>query len=149
MDTKTDNPAQLFSKKIIARRKARLLAIQAVYSLEFHDDLDKMLLDMLDVSKDTGPQYVENKKYFTSLVKKVIELLPEIDAKISSNLDSNWRIERLPKVVKSILRVAFADSEMEIKHDKAMLINEYLELAKLLNHYDEIGFINKLLDKAM
>lgn len=72
--------------------------------------------------------------------------VPTIDEAIS-RLSTNWRLERMPRVDLTILRLA----AFEIIHrgdiPKTVAINEAVELAKRFGAEDSASFVNGILDK--
>ena len=72
-----------------------------------------------------------------------------IDKKIILKLAHNWTIKRLPALVLSILRAGIGDiiNGVLLKNLKtSILINDYLQITKSLNHFSELSFINSVLD---
>lgn len=72
--------------------------------------------------------------------------VPTIDKAIEK-LSTNWRLERMPRVDLTILRLA----AFEILHrgdiPKTVAINEAVELAKRFGAEDSASFVNGILDK--
>ena len=75
------------------------------------------------------------------------ENLEEIDATISQHSDK-WKINRLPKVDLSILRVAVAEIRSADDIPREVSINEAVELAKKFSTEDGSKFINGILSKV-
>ncbi|MDQ1340003.1 MAG: transcription antitermination protein NusB [Campylobacterota bacterium] len=104
-----------------------------------------------NIAKNKEAIYEENKiknkqkEFADNLVSGVMENLVKIDALINSRL-KDWDYDRIGKVDKAILRlgtyeIAFTDT------DKAVIINEALNMAKTLCADESPKFINGLLDK--
>lgn len=136
------------------KRMGRILAIQAVYahvSTNQSNDLNTLLLGVID----TYPQIFGESEKFTkadeklmiTLAKGVFKKQEAVDELISQFLASDWKISRIGRLVLSILRTATYELMDFPETDKAIVINEYLEIAKLFNHDGEVGFINGVLDK--
>ena len=89
-----------------------------------------------------------NEKILVAIVDNVQENLSDIDKIIGANILKSWSIDRLSKVIIAILRCGIC--ELLILHNsyKAILINDYLQIAKSLGHDAEKGFINKILDQV-
>lgn len=153
--TKKPIKTKFLSKKIIANRNSRILAIQGLYLFDINPDLDysQIIFDLLEthdlMATDLKNFQEYNKKYLISLVKNTLAQLNIIDEKISQYLTKEWRLERLPKLVKAILRIGAYEvlnpSEVQVN----MLIDNYLEIAKIFDHSGEVGFINSILDKIL
>ncbi len=67
---------------------------------------------------------------------------------IQPKLAVGWRFERLAKVIQSILLVAVDEMRHSPKEEKAIIISDFLEVAKILSHDGETGFLNSVLDKV-
>lgn len=104
-----------------------------------------------NIAKNKEAVYEENKiknkqkEFADNLVSGVMENLSKIDALINSKL-KDWDYDRIGKVDKAILRlgayeIVFTDT------DKAVIINEALNMAKVLCADESPKFINGLLDK--
>jgi N utilization substance protein B len=146
---------KFYSPKIKAKRYARTLAVQALYTYETYDyniDPSELLIDILAVNDYNLPSPEEKKpidtKYLMQLVKGAINNLPNLDQKAGTYLAEGWKVERLPKLVRNILRIAIHELLTNTTLKPSMIINDYLEIAKLFMHEGEIGFINSVLDKV-
>jgi N utilization substance protein B len=63
-------------------------------------------------------------------------------------LSTNWRIERIPAIDRSILRLAIHELRSGSAPPRAV-IDEALELAKTFSSADAPGFLNGILDAAL
>jgi N utilization substance protein B len=129
---------------------ARILVVQTLYSI---DILNKKK-DIAQISSDYIEYHVEkysnqnlDEKFYYELLNSTIDNTPSIDELIRTNLDKKWKLERLPKLVLAILRVGIADISIMNHLEMATIINDYLQITKSLNHSEELGFINSILDK--
>ena len=66
---------------------------------------------------------------------------------ISSNLNGEWKIDRLPTVITAILSVAISEMSLFPKISINIIVSEYLEIAESFHKIEEIKFINPILDK--
>ena len=66
---------------------------------------------------------------------------------ISSNLNGEWKIDRLPTVITAILSVAIFEMSLFPKISINIIVSEYLEIAESFHKIEEIKFINPILDK--
>lgn len=146
---------QIFSGKILEKRAARILAVQCIYSIisdkasdkstdEKVNDIISIYMNDLSDSKFSKA----NHSYLIKLVRFAVDNKDATEANISLHLSKNWKIERLPKVVLSILKCAVSELFLDKALDREIIINDYLEIAKLFNHEGEVGFINSVLDKV-
>jgi N utilization substance protein B len=165
MENSPDHKAEKhISGKVKSRIASRVLAVQCLYAyynlLENNStpglSLEQLMLNILHSSPDLNrfdPAYEEvtvdyDKKLFSYLVTGTVESLPDLDARISERLAEGWRLERIPQVVKAILRIAMYEIQTSEDLSSAAIINEYLEIAKMFNHEEEAAFINGILDKG-
>lgn len=97
---------------------------------------------------DAVSLYSENNEevgeYAQLLYNGIIEKVDELDDIISSNL-TTWKINRLPKVNLSILRLAVYEMKYVDDVPNSVAINEAIELAKKYSGAEDSGFINGVL----
>lgn len=126
------------------RRKARELALQILYQLDFlYERPTSESLKSLILSSEQS----ENIQGFTEeLIRGTIENLGEIDRVIQEAAE-HWKVERMSAVDRNILR--FTVYEIMYRKDipAAVTINEALEIAKRYSTAESAPFINGLLDK--
>lgn len=128
----------------------RILAVQVIYSMDIlggKKSLVQVASEYITYHTEKYPEQNLNQKFYLNLLKSVYNHLEHIDKKISINLDSSWKLERIPKLVLAILRVGSTEITISKKSQIALIINDYLQTSKSLNHEGEIGFINIILDK--
>ena len=142
----------LYSKKYQDKRSARVLAVQALYAHQYISEgilLDQIIYDLI---KDSKSQDILSKlsdsdeKLVINLARGTEKNIIELKELISKHLSKEWRFDRLGKVMQSILLVAAYELQMNDATDKAVIINEYLEITKMFNHEGESGFVNSVLD---
>ena len=66
---------------------------------------------------------------------------------ISNNLGNTWTLQRLPKVLQALLKVAISEMITYPKTSMGIIITEYLMLAESFSIEKENNFINAILDK--
>ena len=126
------------------RRKARELAVQAVYSWQ---------LSQNDVSDVEVHFITDNAKrrfdieYFQLLFRGVTGSLSEIDLAISPYVDRP--LAEVDHVEKAIIRVAIFELSHCQEVPYKVVINEAIELAKAFAADDSHKFVNGVLDKAV
>ena len=126
------------------RRKARELAVQAIYSWQLSQnsvtDIEVNFLTDNSARRFDIP-------YFEQLLHCVTKSVGSIDEAISPHVDRP--LEDVDHVEKAILRVAI----YELKDCKdvpyRVVINEAIELAKSFAAEDSHKFVNGVLDKAV
>lgn len=129
-----------------SRRKARILAFQALYAWEAsHSSLEDLLkFAWLEPSK--LEQLEDDTMAFTQLmIAGTLENRENVDAKIKQHL-SHWPFERLKKVDLAILRVGTYSLLFQKDIPPQITIDEAIEIAKEFGSEDSYKFINGVLD---
>ncbi|MEX1221084.1 MAG: transcription antitermination factor NusB [Idiomarina sp.] len=130
--------------KPAARRKARKLAIQAIYSWQLSEnsvvDIEATFLTDNDVSKI-------DVDYFLDLVRGVTSQAKSLDAAIEPFLDRPAK--DLDHVERAVLRLASYELRDRPDVPYKVAINEAIELAKSFGADDSHRFVNGVLDKAI
>ena len=141
------------------RRRARAVALQVLYAMEGADDADPGValeahLREFGVAQDDGesdlprePAIDEN--LADTLVRGVWAHRVELDD-ILARLSQNWRVERLARVDRNVLRIAlFELAHCQTDVPARVVINEAVELAKHFGSEEAPAFVNGLLDSAL
>ena len=134
-----------------ARRSARELAMQLLYSMEIHpkQDLDKCLNAFTkwgfasNVSMDE-----DTKNYMSFLVRGVWGIRSDIDD-IMRRVVTGWRLERMVSVDRAVLRVAIFEGFIKEEVPVAVAISEAVELARAFGTEDSSRFVNGVLAKVL
>ena len=125
------------------RRRARILALQAVYQWQVTADSEQELTRQF--SEKLNPNRIDV-SYFEELLGGVLRNIISIDQKLIPVLDRKQ--EDLDLVERAILRLAACElcycPEVPFK----VVINEALELAKLFGSVDGYKYVNGVLDKV-
>jgi transcription antitermination factor NusB len=124
------------------RRRARELAIQALFHLEFSPgdpgEVFELICENFDSRESVRP-------FSRQLVLGVCEKKKELDELIRQ-ASKNWRLERMARLDRCILRLAaFEISYLEDIPPKVS-IDEALEIGKKFGGKDSASFINGVLD---
>lgn len=126
------------------RRKARELALQAVYSWQMTDNAVEQV--ELSIASSADMKKVDM-GYFQELLRAVVKDYEALDKKIKPYLG---RLpEELDLVEKAILRLATYELTTRIDVPYKVVINEAIELAKSFGAEESHKFINGVLDKAV
>ena len=84
--------------------------------------------------------------YADALVDSVVTRRAEIDALISES-SKKWRVARMAKVERNVLRLAVAELQRgDKKAPRQVVINEAIELTKKFGTVEAKGFVNGVLD---
>ncbi len=140
------------------RRRARVVALQVLYAMD-GDDADPGVAlamhmrefgaDQEDEEDETPQEKAFDEELTSSLVTGVCAHRSELDETLSK-LSQKWRVERLARVDRNILRLAL----FELQHCQAqvparVVINEAIELAKRFGSEEAPAFVNGMLDSAL
>ncbi|MBB1269138.1 transcription antitermination factor NusB [Shewanella sp. SR44-3] len=126
------------------RRKARRLAVQAIYSWQLsknnvadveHEFITEQNIDGVDVA------------YFRELLAGVASKHEQIDDLLRPHLDRKF--EDVSPVEKAIVRLAAYELTFRKDVPYKVAINEAIELAKAFGADDSHKFVNGLLDKLV
>lgn len=130
--------------KPAARRKARELAVQAVYSWQ----MSKNPVEQIELSIATSNDMAKvDMAYFQELLRAVVNDTEALDKAIKPYLG---RLpEELDYVEKAILRISSYELTARIDVPYKVVINEAIELAKSFGAEESHKFINGVLDKAV
>lgn len=126
------------------RRKARELAVQAIYSWQVSQNAvnDVEVNFIADNSKRRF-----DIEYFQLLLRGVTANISDIDAAISPYVDRP--LDDIDQVEKAILRVAVFELKDCTDVPYRVVINEAIELAKSFAADDSHKFVNGVLDKTV
>ena len=136
---------------------ARYLAIQAFYQLKQSQlSFDEVLgqfneWHIENISFDFNNSYEHltfdvNKKYFNDILIKYENDKIMINSLIDENLIDNWKPDRLPKVLYSIIGVAVTEMVLNRKLSFAIIASEYIILTETFFSKKESSFVNALLE---
>ncbi len=126
------------------RRKARELAVQAVYSWQISQNSVNDI-EVNFISDNSKRRF--DIEYFQQLLRGVTSNVSELDLAISPHVDRP--LDDIDHVEKAILRVAIYELSDCQDVPYRVVINEAIELAKLFAADDSHKFINGVLDKAV
>lgn len=130
--------------KPAARRKARKLAVQAIYSWQLsHNSMTDIEAQFL-TDNDTSKIDVD---YFLALVRGVAGQSKSLDEAMTPYLDRPAK--DLDHVERAVLRLACFELRDRLDVPYKVAINEAIELAKAFGADDSHRFVNGVLDKAI
>jgi transcription antitermination protein NusB len=138
--------------EIAARRAARLGAVQALYQMEVSGaSTDDVIAEFSagKLPRETEATYTESEgdlELFKVLVEKAVERQRTLDRAIARHLSKGWKLERLDAVARAILRAGATELEQRRDTPKAVVIDEFVEIANAFFEGPEPGFINATLD---
>ncbi len=126
------------------RRKARELAVQAVYSWQISQN-SVTDIEVNFIADNSKRRF--DIEYFQQLLRGVTTNLSDIDDAISPYVDRP--LDDIDHVEKAILRVAVFELKDCTDVPYRVVINEAIELAKSFAADDSHKFINGVLDKTV
>jgi N utilization substance protein B len=125
-----------------SRRRARELAIQVLFQLEFNSADPEEVFDLVCEHFSPSKSF---RAFSKELVLGVCDKREELDGLIS-RASQHWRLERMSRVDRTILRLgAFEILAMEDIPSKVS-IDEAVELGKTYGTEESGAFINGILD---
>jgi len=124
------------------RRKARELALQALYAFELSRDQIDGILERIPDREDLSQEVVQ---FAASLSRTAVEHLEQIDDIISQRVQ-RWELSRIAMVDKTILRLAVCELLYFPDIPQKVSINEAIELAKAYSTGESGRFVNGILD---
>jgi N utilization substance protein B len=152
------------------RRRARSVAMQVLYALDGTDipdpsaalashlhqfgvpeeetDLTPEPISGYAVENDAAPIAPFDEELAVDLIRGVCEHRNEID-EILTKLSRKWRVERLARVDRTILRMGIYELGHRKETPARVALSEAIELAKRFGAEEAPAFVNGLLDSAL
>jgi N utilization substance protein B len=133
------------------RHLGRIVALQSLYEYEFRIQLDDPSVDIDEILTRNLERYdtaIEDKTFVTKLVKGVLKVQSDLDAKIAP-IAPDWPIDQIARIDRNILRIGV----YELLHladvvPPKVAINEAVELAKAFGSDNSSKFVNGVLGTA-
>lgn len=126
------------------RHHARAAVVGLLYAYDLGNiEINKFFEDILEEKKIRNKQ----REFSAKLFKGTVDNLDTIDIEIQKHL-KDWSFEDIGKIEKAILRLGTFEILID-KNDKAIVINEAIELAKELADDKSPQFINGVLDSLL
>ncbi len=123
------------------RGTGRRIAMQAIYEAQVGGvPIDKALENIFESEK-----FIEETKEFAKTLANGAWGAREKTDKIIGELSSEWSLERIADVDKSILRLAIFELKNMKETPRSVVINEAIELAKRFSGEESSKFINGIL----
>lgn len=125
------------------RRKAREVALEALYCYEIRGDTD--ISEIFPYCRDMHKLDQDSADFALSLLKKTVENLEKLDGEIAAHI-KNWDMNRLATVDKNIIRLGLAELFFFPDIPRKVSIDEAIELAKTYGSAESGRFVNGVLD---
>ena len=120
------------------RREAREKAVQTLFQLDGTERPAEEAIGYI-IEGPVDP-------FYEKLVKGTQEHLSEIDAVLIEKLE-NWSLERLPKIERTVLRLATYELLYNEDIPHRVAVNEAIELCKTFGDEKSGRFVNGVLSK--
>ena len=127
---------EFFSMK---RHEARQKALQVLFQL---DNTEMELQEAISHVLEDAP----SDAFFEQLVEGTISNKEQIDTTLTEKLEK-WSLARLPKIERTILRLATYELLFMKETPQKVVLNEAVELCKLFGDEKSSKFVNGVLSK--
>lgn len=120
------------------RREAREKAVQTLFQL-----------DNTDMTVEEAIEYIIEKpvnRFYEQLVRGTMENKKAIDEVLVQKLE-NWSLDRLPKIERTVLRLAVYELLFNTDVPHRVVLNEAIELCKTFSDEKSGRFVNGVLSK--
>ena len=132
----------LTAHEIRIRRRARARALQALYAWDLVPDGGLVMVsERMFADLAVGP---DERSIATPLLAKAAETIVEIDKDLAT-VTTNWRLERLSAIDRSVLRLAAAELRIG-ETPPVTVIKEAIHLAERFGTDASARFVNGVLD---
>ena len=120
------------------RREAREKALQTLFQLENTElTIEDAMSHVLEGKNDP---------FYEKLVRGTTEQLAQIDESLKTKLE-NWSLDRLPKIERTVLRLAVFELLFMQDAPSKVVMNEAIELCKTFGDDKSSKFVNGVLSK--
>ncbi len=127
------------------RRKARVLALQALFEIDLVGHRpDEVLQARLE--EENAPE--ETREFARQLVWGVLTHIKELDALISKYAPA-WPVSQMPVIDRNILRIALYELGYVGSTPPKVAIDEAVELAKIFGRDSSYRFVNGVLGSVL
>jgi len=143
-----------------SRRQSREAVLQILYQLDVNPDMSaedalKLYFDQLadqdaEVTPPARKRPPVDEEWVRSVVAAIADNKSQVDERLQ-NVSRKWRIERMSRVDRNILRLATYELSSAQQPDGVppqVVINEAIELAKRFGSAEAPAFVNGVLDSA-
>ncbi|MCM3611236.1 transcription antitermination factor NusB [Planococcus sp. MERTA32b] len=120
------------------RHEAREKALQTLFQLE---GTELTMAEAIEHVMDG-----ESDNFYALLVEGTHTNMADIDEKLKGHLE-NWSLERLPKIERTILRMAVFELTYMEDAPSRVIMNEAIELSKTFGDEKSSRFVNGVLSK--
>lgn len=126
-----------------ARTTGREAALQMIFALEANGGGAERVITQFWRETPGDP---EGREYAERMVRGIASDLEKLDAVIRK-ASTNWRIERMGRVDRNVLRLGAWELAQTDDVPRAVILDEAVELAKRFGSEDSGSFVNGVLDR--
>jgi N utilization substance protein B len=126
-----------------ARTTGREAALQMIFALEANGNSAERVINQFWRETPGDP---EGREYAERVVRGVAADLEKVDGTIRK-ASTNWRIERMARVDRNVLRLGTWELAQIDDVPRAVILDEAVELAKRFGSEDSGSFVNGVLDR--
>lgn len=127
-----------------ARSSGREAALQMLFALEVSGASAERVIGYFWRETPGDP---EGRAYADKVVRGVAADLEKVDESIRK-ASTNWRIERMARVDRNVLRLGAWELAASGEVPRAVILDEAVELAKRFGSEDSGSFVNGVLDRV-
>lgn len=124
-----------------ARRRARRIALQGLYELDFTQHSPEYALGCR-IKEQPLPEAATS--FAFHLVEGVVDCIPELD-QVMAELAPEWPVDQIAVIDRNILRIAIYELLFDLDTPPKVAINEAVELAKMFGSDSSPRFVNGVL----
>ncbi|MGD9477006.1 UNVERIFIED_ORG: transcription antitermination factor NusB [Roseateles sp. XES5] len=134
------------------RGAARLAAVQALYQMDIGgagvlEIVAEYEAHRLGQEVDGDTYLKADASWFRSIVSGVVRDQRQLDPMIGAALQDDWALSRLDSTVRAILRAGTFELKERKDVPVAVIVTEYVEIAKAFFEDEEPKLVNAVLDR--
>ena len=146
------SPGQPAVRHANKRGAARLAAVQALYQMDIGgtgvlEIVAEYEAHRLGQELDGDTYLKADASWFRSIVSGVVRDQRLLDPLIGTALQDDWALSRLDSTVRAILRAGTFELRERKDVPVAVIVTEYVEIAKAFFEEDEPKLVNAVLDR--
>ena len=148
----TQDPSENTVKPANQRGAARLAAVQALYQMDIGGSgvlevVAEYEAHRLGQELDGDTYLKADAAWFRSIVSGVVRDQRQLDPLIGTALQDDWALSRLDSTVRAILRAGTFELRERKDVPIAVIVTEYVEIAKAFFEDEEPKLVNAVLDR--
>lgn len=144
------------------RSSSRLAAVQALYELSYNNEtIDKIVRDfmsgkigaeLIDENPENGteefvPVMPADPQLFSGIMASYAENTDKINEMIDASMNEEWSKDRFETTLRAILQAGLAELLGYPGTPPAIIISEYVDLAKSFYNGPEVRITNGIMDR--